>query len=92
MTDELDKVYQDKMNKYQIDATAKANLRSGAANNIAGGLDGIESAAIMAGQAAMGMPPTAGKGGGGQSSGVSGWGMGNGFNMGNYNQFRQRGF
>jgi hypothetical protein len=72
MTNEDRMVYQDKLNKYGIDSRDKAALRSSGWNNIFGGIDGMEQQAMQAAQMMMGMPPTAGKSGGGISSGLMG--------------------
>lgn len=47
MTREGDKVYQDKLNKYQMDVAAKNGLRSSAMNNIFGGASDALSFGIM---------------------------------------------
>lgn len=47
---EGDKVYQDRMRKFEIDSAAKAGLRSSGAQNMFGGIGDLASLGIMAGQ------------------------------------------
>lgn len=48
MTNELDKVYQDKMNKYMEDVRAKAALRNAAWQNMGAGFDQFQNAGMNA--------------------------------------------
>lgn len=47
MTNELDKVYQDKLNKYQMDVNAKQQLNASGYGNIFSGLNDMASLATM---------------------------------------------
>lgn len=49
MTNELDKVYKDKMMKYQEDVQAKTALRNAAWQNFGGAMNGLQDTAMMGG-------------------------------------------
>lgn len=67
MTNENDKMYQDKLMKYQLDSQQQSALRNAGITNIAGAVNGLDSSAMMMSMMGGGGGGQRGKPGGGSN-------------------------